>query len=41
MTDRNAARGFSLLETLIALVLVGLSMTALLVASSPADSSES
>src|SRR6202171_352707 len=32
MTNRNAARGFSLLETLIALVLVGLSMTALLVA---------
>ena len=32
MTHRNSARGFSLLETLIALVLVGLSMTALLVA---------
>lgn len=32
MTDRNSDRGFSLLETLIALVLVGLSMTALLVA---------
>jgi len=32
MTYPNSARGFSLLETLIALVLVGLSMTALLVA---------
>src|ERR1700704_6465588 len=32
MTHPNSARGFSLLETLIALVLVGLSMTALLVA---------
>ena len=32
MMHPNSARGFSLLETLIALVLVGLSMTALLVA---------
>src|SRR5258705_11069333 len=32
MTHPNSARGFSLLEMLIALVLVGLSMTALLVA---------